>query len=478
MKKASLFLTGVCLSGLSIFAQRAEIDAAEHALGERDWKAAQTYIDRAGDLLMQNRNRLKDDVVAAYYYTKGNVYRGIAKGAPALSAGENPMIIAAKAYIRLRDFESGKSYQAKNSTTGDWAYFDSEGDMKSAVASGNYKKTRVRDRRAKYSLQLGTALQPVISSLDKAARGAYEAKKFRESSGDYVALYYLNAAATKQKRPVYLYHAATAAAQGKDFEKAAAYYQTVLRMGYTGMDKRYTLMNKETGKREPVLSEKVGKLMEKTGKYSDLQVEQSPNKQPEIYRFAAYSCEQLGDTAQALALLKKGVSAFPQDENLTSDLGALYMRQGDIDSYIEILQNQIARDPNNAQLHYNMGVVAYRKADYKEAEKHYRKAIALKPDGGDAYFNLAVVKLAPEREIIAEMNRLGNSKADNARYKVLQKQRSALYKSVIPLLKQARKYSPRNRVVLQTLKKIYADQSMHAQYEEIQADLKALDSGR
>ncbi|MEH0007182.1 MAG: tetratricopeptide repeat protein [Flavobacteriales bacterium] len=477
MKKTGLWVMGICLTGASVFAQQAEIKAAQHALGEKDYKTAQVHIDRAGALLVQNRSRMKDDIVASYYYTKGNVYMGIADSAPGLSTGADPVVIGAKAYIRLRDFESGKSHQAKNSATGNWTYFDSESDMKSAMASGNYKKTRVRNRTAKYTPQLGTALQQRLTSLDKATRDAYETKDFQKASGDYVALYYLNDAASGEKRPIYLYYAAITAAQGKDFKTAAKHYQNLLRMGYTGMGKRYTLMNTKTGKREPVSSKKVGELMEKTDAYTDLKAEQLPNKQPEIYRFAAYSYEQLGDTAQALALLKKGVSAFPHDKNLMGDLGSLYAQRGDMDSYITILRKWVADDPNNAQLCCDMGRALYRKGDHQAAEKYYRKAIALKPDMGDAYFYLAVVELAPESEIIAQVNELGNSKADNAAYKSLQKKRSALYKSVVPLLEQARKYNAsRKRVVLQTLKKIYADQSMDAKYEEVQAALKALDN--
>lgn len=472
MKNTSLFLFSTLCTGATLFAQKAEIKAAQRALDREQWKTAKTDVDKAGTLIAQNRINTSDAVMASYYYTRGQVYLAVADHAPQLISGaqhSNPLNIAAQAFGKLEDFETGQSYQAKDKATHRWAYFDSEAAMKKAMAHGNYSRTRIRKRSKTYSSRAGSTLQRRVSSLSNTAIAAYKAKKFQQAGDDFAALYYLDGVLTGKRDGSYLYYAATAAVQAKDYKNAIRYYQKLLDTGYTGLGKRYTMLNKQMGKRQPVLNEKLAKTLEQTGEFSDLKVEELPDKRPEIYRFEAYSYAQLGDQAQSLALLKKAVARFPKDRDLMSDLVNLYIKQGNVDGYIQILKELITANPNDPELLHDMGIALNRKGDYKEAEKYYRSAIALKPDLATAYLNLAAALLAPEKQLIEKMNKLGNSRSDNAKYKRLQKKRSKLYAEVMPVLEKARKYNPDNLAVLQTLKNIYANQSMDAKYREVKA---------
>lgn len=476
MKKNTLSLVGALLLGTTVFAQKAEIKSAQKAVADKQWKTAKMDIDKAGVSVAQNRRTLPDGIMASYYYTRGNVYMAIADNHVKLSSNtnRNPVVTAAQAYYKLEAFESSKSFQAKSKTSGHWEYFDSEEAMKNAMSNRGYSRARVRKRSKKYSGELNTKLGPRVSKLSKDASAAYQSKRFQQASDDFAVLYYLDAVLTGKKNMDYLYYAATAAVQAKEYKTAIKYYQQLLDAKYTGVSKRYSMMNKQTGKRQPVLNEKLAKTLEKTGKFTDLRVDKLPNKQPKVYRFAAYSYAQLGNQAKAVELLKKAVSLFPKDQDLVSDLGNIYIKQGNTAAYVKVLKQLMANNPNDPQLLYNMGIALRQQGKHEEAEKYFRRVLALKPDMPTVYLDLAATILWPEQKIISKMNRLGNSKSDNAKYKRLQKVRAGLYKKALPILEKARRHNPKNMAVLQTLKNIYANQNMDAKYKEIKAYIDTL----
>ncbi len=92
--------------------------------------------------------------------------------------------------------------------------------------------------------------------------------------------------------------------------------------------------------------------------------------------------------------------------------------------------------------------------DSKSAKKYYQKAIEIDPTYEAAYFNLTSLILSGESAIVDEMNTLGTSRADNARYDVLKISREALYLECVPLLKKLIDIN-KNREAISTLMNIY-----------------------
>jgi len=68
--------------------------------------------------------------------------------------------------------------------------------------------------------------------------------------------------------------------------------------------------------------------------------------------------------------------------------------------------------------------------------------------------NLVSLILEGESAIVEEMNGLGNSKADNARYDVLKETRESLYKECVPILEKLIGIS-QNQEAIKTLMNIY-----------------------
>ena len=95
------------------------------------------------------------------------------------------------------------------------------------------------------------------------------------------------------------------------------------------------------------------------------------------------------------------------------------------EKFKDLISQAIEKDPNNAILYFNLGVVNNDLGDSKSARSFYEKAIEIDPEYESAYFNLTSLILSGEADIVEEMNSLGTSRADNARYDALKKEREA-----------------------------------------------------
>ena len=100
-----------------------------------------------------------------------------------------------------------------------------------------------------------------------------------------------------------------------------------------------------------------------------------------------------------------------------------------------MISQAIEKDPNNAILYFNLGVVNNDLGDSESARNFYEKAIEIDPTYESAYFNLTSLILSGESVIVDEMNSLGTSRADNARYETLKSERESLYMACVPFLK-------------------------------------------
>ena len=74
----------------------------------------------------------------------------------------------------------------------------------------------------------------------------------------------------------------------------------------------------------------------------------------------------------------------------------------------------------------------------------------------NGYLNLVALILEDETSIVEEMNSLGNSRADNAKYDILKGKRESVYSECVPILKKLISISESNQEAARTLMNIYA----------------------
>ena len=133
----------------------------------------------------------------------------------------------------------------------------------------------------------------------------------------------------------------------------------------------------------------------------------------------------------------------------------IYIELGEKEKFKDLMGEAISQDPENGTLYYNLAVVSNDLGDKENARKYYEKAIFLDPKMENGYLNLVALILEEESRIVEEMNSLGNTRAENAKYKILTEKREAVYLECVPILRKLIEVGEGNSEAINTLKNIY-----------------------
>ncbi len=393
MKKQVIIALALSVSAFS-FGQKKELKTAEKAIKNNDFSVANSILDQAESMLADMDDKSKDK----YYYLKG-------KALYANGAG-------------------------------------SDEDLDLAIE--NFDKVENA-----YKVEIGDVKQNLINTLLTNSNNQYQAAQYLEAVKGFEKLYKLIPSDT-----TYLYYAASSAITGKDFDSAAKNYETLLELGYTGIEKQYVATNVETGEVEPFpkaqrdLFVKAGSHVKPTEKISE-------SKRGEIVKNLAFIYLNNGESEKALTAVQAARKMDPTDSNLILSEANLHYKNGDKETYKNLIEEAIQLDPNNTDLIFNLGVVASDNGDLVKAKEYYTKVISLDPNNVNAQTNMAALILGEENALIEEMNGLGTSNKDNIRYDELKAQRTGIYNSAIPYLEAVLKVQPKNIEVAKTLLNIY-----------------------
>ncbi|MGW9685945.1 tetratricopeptide repeat protein [Flagellimonas sp. 2504JD1-5] len=402
MKTKVLMLLAIGISTIG-FSQKAEIKAAEKALKGGDAASAKASVDSAASLI----DAADAKTQAQYYAIKGNVYADLAKKGDATAF--QPAIDAFKKVIAVEE-TSGK---------------------------------------AKYTTVATQSLAQMTSDLINAAVEDNNNKKFDEAADKLYLGYQLS-----PKDTLYLYYAASSAVNGQNYEKALTYYNELKDIGYDGSDVTYTAVNVETGEVD-TMDKNTRDLYVKAGTHKDPKEETSPSKTAEIVKNIALIYQQLGDNDKALAAYADARTVDPNDVNLVLGEANLHYAMGDKDKFKVLMSEASAMEPDNADLLYNIGVINMEQGNLEDAREAYRKTLAVDPGYINALLNLSTTYVNEGNGLIDEMNTLGSSRADIARYDELKKQKDDLFLEGAKVLEDALKTNPDNQGVLSQLKNIY-----------------------
>lgn len=385
------------------FAQKNEIKAADKALKEGDAMGAKTSLETASGSI----GGADEKVQAQYHFLRGKIYADLAK-------------------------------------KGDDSAFE--------TAVSSFKKADEIEKKSgkvKYGKEIQQHLAAVTADLVNSAVADNGEKKFKEAAEKLYLSYKIS-----PKDTSYLYYAASSAVNGGEFEQALEYYNELQELGYDGSGIEYKATNVSTGEVE--LMDKVQRdLMVKSGTYTDPIDEKTPSKKAEIVKNTALIYTQLGEDDKALEAYKAARANDPKDVNLILNEANLYYKLGDKDKFKSLMAEAANVAPDNPDLHYNIGVINMEQGNIEEARASYRKALEINPGYTNAQLNLSTTYVNEGNGLIDEMNSLGNSRADIARYEELKQQKDDLFKEGALVLENALKTNPDNQGILSQLKNIY-----------------------
>lgn len=265
----------------------------------------------------------------------------------------------------------------------------------------------------------------------------------------------------------YLYFAASSAVNAEMFDVALDYYIQLKEMGYTGVVTKYFVTEIDSGV-ETEVTESEYNLYQKSKSYENHREEDTPSRFPEIVKNIALIHAQMGDNDKAMAAVQEARKRNPSDLNLILTEANIYIELGEKEKFQSLMSEAIAQDPNNANLYYNLAVVTSDLGEKDAARGYYEKAIEIDPNYENAYLNLVALILEGEQTIVEQMNSLGTSAADNAKYDALKSDREELYKECVPILKSLIGIGE-NENAIKTLMNIYGTLGDNEGYKEMKA---------
>lgn len=389
--------------GMVGYSQKNEIKAAEKALKAGDAASAKTTLEAASGMVAAADARTQ----AQYHLTRGKIYADLAK-------------------------------------KGDVSAFD--------VAIHCFNETlsvEEKSGKERYSSEARQNLTAITGDLITAAVEDNKNEKFKEAAEKLYMGYKLSPRDT-----IYLYYAASSSVNGQHYEEALKYYEELRDLGYDGSTMVYKATNVETGEVEE-MDKTQRDIMIKSGEYKDAIDEKTPSKNAEIIKNIALIYTQLKQDDKALQAYADARAAYPDDVNLILNEANLHYKMGDKDKFKSLMAEAAAMAPDNPDLQYNIGVINMEQENFEEARAAFKRALEINPGYINASLNLSTTYVNEGNGLIDEMNTLGNSRDDIARYDELKQKKDALFLEGAGILEEALKSNPDNQGILTQLKNIY-----------------------
>ena len=412
MKTNILTAAAVSFLTMTAVAQKDQVKNAEDALEDGNYAEAKAQLKVAES----NLSELNDNWTESFYLYKGKAYM-----ADGTSASAQDLKTAAESFKKAAEMGSEEATESLS------------------TLKNNLIQSAIEDQNKE---EFASAADKLYTS--------YELSK---------------------KDTIYLYYAANNMVQAKDYDKAVEYLETLNELDYDGSGKAYTAVNIETGERENLGSQQQMDIMVKTEQYKEPEIEKIPSKKGDIAQLIAriYISQEQYD--KAISAMDKAKATNPDDMGLLQAEANMYYQMGEKDKAREILEEVAAKDPSDPATFNNIGLMYAEINDNEKAIEFYKKALEKDPEFNEARVNMIAAKLSAEKEIINEMNGLGMSKKDNARYDELDAERKELYKEVLPDLEKAMEVAPDNKDIIQTAMNLYSNLGNQEKVAELKAKL-------
>jgi Flp pilus assembly protein TadD len=171
-----------------------------------------------------------------------------------------------------------------------------------------------------------------------------------------------------------------------------------------GMERLQTLLERyQPGAPEPYFA--VAQEYEHAGNeaeaahWSRLALEKRGNFEPAMVELA-HALFATHQDAEGTRTLEAGVTQYPQDDVMLSDLGNAYLRSGDTAQAAAVLERAVKANPEQPEAHNLLGAIARGRGDLSTAEHEFREALRCQPD--DAEANDSLGNLLFERGVYKE----------------------------------------------------------------------------
>ncbi len=193
--------------------------------------------------------------------------------------------------------------------------------------------------------------------------------------------------------------------------------------------------------------------------YKDL-IATSPDA--DAYRGLGIALKNQGKKEEAQKAIEEGMAKFPKDANLVIERLNFFLDEQNYVDALTYLNNLLSMDPNNGQALFIKGL-AYENEKIRNEDSclyYYNKSIEAnagkKPDPEFAkpYNNIGALYVKRANDLNAEMDKLGNSSADQKKYNELKQKQKDLFLQAKPFFVKANELNPGDPLIQRNLKTI------------------------
>ena len=457
MKK--IFLSAAMLAVAFAFGQKKEIAAAVKAIDAGDIATTNAQIAQAESAMGDKTYLLEPAVLEQYYY---------AKGLSLLKSGKTAE--GASYLAKINDLTKNKIYVGKDSSKNKVYYVGKEAADQSGIQGlkeESYSPTLTN--------KLGSSINPVIETANKAALEAYNTKKYLVAAPKFKEVYDLLKAAGQDNKK-YLYYSGLTYALGDKKEDATAIYMNLIDSGYTGVETTYTAKNKKSNEVENLEKSTwdLYKKMGATADYTDFKVETSKSMEQELYETTAALLIDIEKSENALSLIEKGLKKFPASSKLTELQGTAYYKSGKTNEFVTNLKAQLAKKPNDAANWYNLGVLQSKDpATEADALASYKKAVEINPNLAQAWQNLTYMTMGDDAKAVDDYNAAKKAGKTEQANKIIEARRARLA-AALPFAEKWYQSDQENLDAVSLLRGLYLSNKNDAKHQEFKAKEAAM----
>ena len=423
MMKKTVLIGCLILISLISYGQKKEIKKAQKAISSGNFTEAFSNLNQAEGMISGAESSIK----AQFYLVKGQAYLGDSNN----------------------NFDKLKS------------------------SADAFMKSLEVDSNGKFTSEVNDQIQNLRVALINSAIEDQKSKNYSMASQKLYQSYNISKSDTSD-----LYFAAGTAVTAKDYDSAIKYYQELMDVNYTGIEKQHFAVDVETSEETLFSTKNERDLMVKSKSFNNPSDRLTESRQNEILRNMTLIYINRGDNDKASAIIKKAREKNPNDVTLIRAEAEMAYKVGDMEKYNSLMEEIVAADPNNPEVYYNLGVGSNKIGDKKKALEYYKKALDLDPNYAEALINTASIILSEEAAIIVEMNSLGTSNADYNRYDELKEVKNDLYREALPYLETATIERPDNIELVRTLMNIYSQLGDDAKYKVTKDRFEELDGSK
>jgi predicted TPR repeat methyltransferase len=119
--------------------------------------------------------------------------------------------------------------------------------------------------------------------------------------------------------------------------------------------------------------------------------------QPDALHFLGILKHQVGDSEEAIALIRQAIEAMPGEPGPWNNLGNVLVESQRFDEAEAAYRQCLEVQPSFVDALSNLATIHSKRGEHAQAEALCRRAIAARPDFGQAWYNLSVSLLAQKR---------------------------------------------------------------------------------